>query len=421
MTVNRVVITGMGAIASIGSSPEEIYTHALEQRSGVVSIESFANAQLNAQAVAKTQLAAGVVAPVQFDIAAQFSRSELSLLDRVAQLGMYAARQAVAQSGLNATPQLLDEACVYWGASMGGANTLETGYIDLFLEGKGRVRPFSIMTTMNNSTAAQIALQYGMHGSVLTYSSACASSAQAIGEAYRAIRLGVTERAVVGGSEAMLTTGVLKSWEALRTLAIADPADCSRSCKPFSANRSGLVVGEAGAALVLESLASAQARGAVILAELAGYGSSNDATHMTKPDMAGQVRAIHQALSSAGLNASDIGYINAHGTATAAGDQVESAAIRAAFGAHAEQLAVSSTKAVHGHTLGAAGALEAVITVQALRERQLPPTAHLDQADPDCNLDYLPTGPRVVPQLRAALSSSFAFGGANAVLAFKEF
>jgi 3-oxoacyl-(acyl-carrier-protein) synthase len=274
---------------------------------------------------------------------------------------------------------------------------------------------------MNNAAAGQIALRAGFRGTVNTYSTACVSSAQAIGEAFRHIRHGYSARIIAGGSEALFTRGILSAWDALRVLATTDTAHPERSCKPFSQNRTGLVLGEAGAAVVLESLTSARARGATILAELVGYGTSNDATHMTKPDPGGQARAMQAALSEAQLQASDIGYINAHGAGTHAGDAAETQSIRMVFGVHADALMVSSTKAVHGHTLGAAGALELVISLSALRSGDIPPTAFLDQSDPECDLDLVPMQSRTGRALGAVMSNSFAFGGSNVALIARHF
>jgi len=274
---------------------------------------------------------------------------------------------------------------------------------------------------MNNSPAAQIAMKCGFGGTVNTYSSACVSSAQAIGEAYRHIRHGYANRILAGGSEAQLTFGIVSAWESMRVLAKARPAQPEQSCRPFAANRTGLVLGEAGAAVMLESLSSAQERGATILAELAGYGSSNDATHMTNPNPAGQARAMEMALTTAGLSRSDIAYINAHGAGTPAGDLTETDSIKRVFGYHANNLMISSTKSVHGHALGAAAALEFVLTVQALRSGSIPPTAFLTEPDPMCDLDYVPVQGRSNQPITAAMSNSFAFGGSNAALIVTKF
>ncbi len=274
----------------------------------------------------------------------------------------------------------------------------------------------SVVAGMTNAAAAQIALRCGFKGSVNNYSSACVSSAQAIGEAYRHIRHGYADRVLAGGSEALLSYGVVSAWDALRVLAPLDAQHPERSCRPFSAGRGGLVLGEAGAAVMLESLESAQARGATILADLLAYGASNDAAHITKPDADGQQRAMRQALEQSGLPPSAIGYINAHGAGTPAGDVAEATSIKQAFGAAARELLVSSTKSMHGHTLGAAGALEFVLTTQAVHHGAVPPTAFLDRPDPECDLDFVPRECRRGLTLQAAISNSFAFGGSNVAL-----
>jgi len=409
--MERVVITGMGAISALGQGAGVNFQAALNGNSGIGLL----------QHPYAEQVTCGVAAQILTPLPELIPKAEAALFDRVSLLALAAANEAFAQSGLNIDSEQATRSSVFWGTGMGGAQTLEAGYEDLFVKGKRRVRPMTVVASMNNAAAAQIALKIGFGGAVTTYSSACVSSAQAIGEAFRAIRHGYAERAIAGGSEALLTYAVLSAWDALRVIANTDTAHPERSCKPFSKNRNGLVLGEGAAAIVLESLSSAQARGATILAELVGYGTSNDATHITKPDPAGQARAMQMALSEAQLPLSGIGYINAHGAATVAGDVAETASIKAVFGEHAKSIMVSSTKAVHGHTLGAAGALEFVISVQALRADAVPPTAFLDDPDPECDLDYVALQARHHQQLRAVMSNSFAFGGSNVALIAKKF
>jgi 3-oxoacyl-[acyl-carrier-protein] synthase II len=287
--------------------------------------------------------------------------------------------------------------------------------------GQGRksatvMHPLSVPRMMANASMALVAMRYGFRGMGNTYSVACASSAIATGEAYRAIRHGYLDAAVVIGTEALLTAGSLVAWNALRVMARPDPQRPSASCKPFSADRTGFVLGEGGAALVLESQARAARRGARPRAELAGYGCSSDAKHLTAPSVEGQSAAMRQALSEAQLSPSAIQYLNAHGTATDAGDVTESASIREVFGASAAQLAVSSTKAVHGHLIGAGGALELALSIMAMESGSIPPTAHLDKPDPRCDLDYVPREARHGCRIDAVMSNSFAFGGSNAAL-----
>lgn len=409
--MERVVITGMGAVSALGLGASASFSQALAGRSGISLLPP----------TLTTNLSCGVGATIQFALPDLLKKSEVPLFDRFSLLGWIAAHEALLQSGESANALLPDRSGVFWGTGIGGALTLEAGYADLFLDNKKRLRPLTVVAGMNNAAAGQIALRAGFRGTVNTYSTACVSSAQAIGEAFRHIRHGYSTRIIAGGSEALFTRGVLSAWDALRVLASTDVAYPERSCKPFSQNRSGLVLGEAGAAMVLESLTSALARNATILAELVGYGTSNDATHMTKPDPGGQARAMQAALSEAQLQPSDIDYINAHGAGTLAGDAAETQSIRQVFGAHADALMVSSTKAVHGHTLGAAGALELVISLSALRSGNIPPTAFLDKSDPECDLDMVPLRARTGDPLRAVMSNSFAFGGSNVALIVRHF
>ncbi|MYM26089.1 beta-ketoacyl-ACP synthase II [Duganella sp. FT135W] len=408
MSTQRVVITGLGAISALGVGASRNFDQALQGQSGIHLLEL----------PGQHQRARIPAAQIRFPLPDLIRAAEHALFDRHALLGWSAATEALEQAGIQAGDE---RSGVFWGSGMGGATTVEAGYVDLFVEGKSRVRPMSVVAGMNNAAASQIALRSQFKGTVSNYSNACVSSAQAIGEAYRHIHHGYADRVLAGGSEALLSYGVVSAWDALRVLAGADSGNVARSCRPFSANRNGLVLGEASAAVVLESLESAQQRGATILAELVGYGASNDATHITKPDADGQRRAMMMALRHAGLDVSQIGYINAHGAGTAAGDLTETQSIRQTFGAAADKLMVSSTKAVHGHTLGAAGALEFVMTVQALASGSVPPTAFLDQSDAECDLDYVPLQARHGQAMQAAMSNSFAFGGSNVSLIVQRY
>jgi 3-oxoacyl-[acyl-carrier-protein] synthase II len=269
---------------------------------------------------------------------------------------------------------------------------------------------------MANAAAAAISMRYGLHGPSNTYSVACASSAVAIGEAFRAIRNGYLDAAIVVGAEAMLNPGALMAWNALRVMAKPDPVDPTRSCRPFSLDRSGSVLGEGAASLVLESETRAVKRGAGVLAEMAGYGCSSDAQHLTAPSMEGQAHAMQDALDEAKLSSERVGYLNAHGTATKTGDVVETQAIHKVFGPHVRDLAVSSTKAVHGHLIGAGGALEFALSIMAMNSGSLPPTAHLDVPDPQCDLDFVPLKARHGCDIDVVMSNSFAFGGSNVSL-----
>jgi 3-oxoacyl-[acyl-carrier-protein] synthase II len=310
---------------------------------------------------------------------------------------------------------------VSWGTALGGTLAYERGYRDLWQHGRERVSPLSVILGMNNAASSHIAIQLGLGASCLSYTVACSSASAAIGEAFRLIRDGRAQLMMTGGSDAPLAYGVVRAWEALRVLAPGNAETSAAACKPFHVKRGGLVLGEGAAALVLEDYDHAVARGARIYAELAGYGSTSDHSHLVRPESRGQVRAINAALADGGLAPDDIDYINAHGTATREGDPSEIEAIRAVFGARAAELAVSATKSMHGHSMGATGAVEALATVMALHTGEVPPTAFLDEIDPACQgvRHVTGIGLRGVP-LRAALSNSFAFGGSNAVLAFRR-
>jgi 3-oxoacyl-[acyl-carrier-protein] synthase II len=278
------------------------------------------------------------------------------------------------------------------------------------------VKPYTVLMAMANAAASWIGIEYGLTGANLTYSTACSASAVAIGEAGRRIATGDADVMIAGGTEAPLTFGTLKAWEALKTLASVDAGDPAASCKPFAADRTGLVLGEGAAIVVLEAWPRALARGARIYAELAGYGLATDTEHITRPSVAGQAAAMRLALEAANVDAADVGYINAHGTATLANDAVETAAIKQVFGPRAARIPISSTKSMHGHLLGAAGALEFIVAVLALANRAIPPTLNLRMRDPECDLDYVPNVARLGADLAVVMSNSFAFGGTHAVL-----
>jgi nodulation protein E len=339
-----------------------------------------------------------------------FPRKTLSFMDRFAQFSVIAAREAVTMAGIEWTDELRESTAIITGSCMGGRFTEEIGYWELFHHGRHRVHPLTIPLGMSNAGASHISMEYGLHGPAYTISTACSSSAHAIGNALWMVRSGAAPLAIAGGSESPLFLGGLKAWEAMRVVS-------PDTCRPFSANRSGMILGEGGAMLVLEPLDRALARGAKPLAEIVGFGMSADACHVTQPSAEGAAKAIRSALRDGGLAPEQVGYINAHGTATEANDRMEAEAIHAIFGRHTT-LPVSSTKSMHGHTLGAAGAIEAVATVLALRNGVLPPTINYTQPDPECDLDVIPNQSRPAAT-EVALSQSFAFGGLNAVLAFR--
>jgi 3-oxoacyl-[acyl-carrier-protein] synthase II len=408
--VKRVAVTGLGIVAPGGSDPDRFFASLAAGRSSVGVLDEDWTSRLTTR----------IAARASFDPAAHFPAPRVRMLDRVSQLALLAAAQAVASAAIEWDDELRASTGVYFGTGMGGAATTDEGYATLYRDASDRIKPFTVLLAMNNAPASWISLEHGLTGPNLTFSTACSSSAVAIGEAWLRIRSGATPLALAGGAEAPLTLGTLKAWEALKTLATEDPANPAASCKPFSRDRSGLVLGEGGAVLALEEWEHARRRGAPIRGEIVGYGLCTDAAHITRPTVEGQARALELALRSAGLAPQRVGYINAHGTGTAANDSVESAAIRRVFGAHADRLAVSSTKSMHGHLLGAAGAVELVATLLALSTGTLPPTLNLRVPDPECDLDYVPNAARRVEDVDVALTSSFAFGGTNAVLAVQR-
>ncbi|MEO8309621.1 MAG: beta-ketoacyl-[acyl-carrier-protein] synthase family protein [Caldimonas sp.] len=360
------------------------------------------------------------VAAAEFDAAAVIAPSRVPL-DRGTAMALVAAENAARAAGLDAGTFDAERLGIFWGSGMAGATTFEMTCRTVYAD-RRRMRPTSVVTTMPNAPVAEIALRFGARGAALAYSCACASSAVAIGEAMRAIRAGWIDVAIAGGSESLLTPGVLASWQAMRVLAPvsgggADDGqeDAVRSaCRPFAADRNGFALGEAAAAFVLESSAHARARGATPTFALAGYATNCDGIHITNPDAAGQARAMRAALADAGLDPSSIGYLNAHGTATLSGDAAEAESLALVFGAHG--VPVSSTKAIHGHLLGAGGAVELLAAWRALATQRLPPTAHTVAADPAFAIDLVTGVARQAGSLRHAMSNSFAFGGTNAVL-----
>lgn len=396
--MRRVAITGLGAVSSLGHDVQSLIEGTREGRSGV-ALTTLPNAEL---------LSARYVAEVKnWDGAATLGKKKLNLADRFSQFAVAAAQQAVADAGDISG----ERTAVIVGTGVGGATTIEEAYDRVWRDGQQRVHPFSIPRLMANGPPSLISMEFGITGPGFAISSACSSSNHSIGMAFGMIRRGEVDVAVAGGAEASITFAGLKGWEALRVIA-------PDVCRPFSRDRRGMILGEGAGIVLLEDMDRARARGATIHAELAGFGMSSDAMDMVQPSMAGAARAIAQALASAGMNPEDIGYINAHGTGTPANDPTETKAIRHVFGAAADKLLVSSTKAMHGHGLGAAGALELVATIGALQSGIIPPTINFTEADPECDLDYVPNVARE-RRIAAAVSNSFAFGGLNAVLAIR--
>jgi len=401
--MKRVVITGLGVVSSLGDDVGRFFESLLHGRSGVRKVQG-------------SDLAVPIAAFADFEPKTHFTTVQQSSLDRATLFALDATAKAVADSRLELKNIGGERTGVYIGTGMGGAHTLEEAYFNIYRRNVSRLNPLTVTRVMANAPAGQISLAYGIKGPSLTYSVACASSAVAVGEAYRLIKAGAADIVLAGGTEALLTFTATKAWASLGTLAREDPVDPSRSCRPFSADRSGFVLAEGAAILVLEDKDHAERRGANIYAEVVGYGLSSDASHITKPCVEGQARAMSLALAEAGISPADVDYINAHGTATPVGDPIETQAIKSVFGKDAYRLAVSATKSMHGHVMGATGAIEFLIAILAIRHNALPPTAHLRQADPQCDLDYVPNQGRVDVHVDTAMSNSFAFGGTNAVL-----
>jgi nodulation protein E len=398
----RVAITGIGVICALGHNREEVWGNLAAGRPAIAPITLVDRAELRMQNGAEV---------TGYRWEDHFNPKHEVMLDRFAQWALIAARQAVAASGIEWTDELRRRTAIVTGTCVGGQKTVDDGFVNLYKEGRPRVNPLTIPRTMSNAGASQISLEFGITGPAWTVSTACSSANHAIGQAFWMVRNGACEVAITGGSEAPFNYGFLKSWDAIRVVA-------TDTCRPFSKNRQGMILGEGGAMLVLEPLDRAMARGAEILGEIAGFGMSSDAHHITQPSSDGPAAAMSMALADAGFVPEHIDYINAHGTGTSANDSAESRAIRTVFGAHAGKLLVSSTKSMHGHALGAAGALEAVATVLALGTGIIPPTANFTEADPECDLDVVPNVARQA-KVRCALSNSFAFGGLNAVLALR--
>jgi len=408
--MRRVAVSGIGVVSPLGNSAAEVLANARAGRSGVHRLAiPFAN-----------RLTAPIAATANFNEVVDFDPGKARMLDRFSLLALFAANQAVQ----GAHGALLDvdreRAGVFVGTGMGGTLTMDGGYQTLYGEQSDRIKPFTILMGMHNAAAAWIGIEHGLRGPNMTYSTACSSSTVAIGEAWMRVASGQLDVAIAGGSEAPLSPGSLKAWEALHTVATMDVEDPAASCRPFSKNRSGMVLGEGAAMLVIEPWDRAKARGADILGEILGYGQSNDASHITRPSVEGQAAAMNAALRAAGVARQEVDAINAHGTGTLANDRTETAAIRAIFGARADQIPISATKAIHGHLLGAAGALECVLSLLAMQHEVALPTMHLQLADPECDLDYVSNTAREGLAAQVMLSNSFAFGGTNAVLVLRR-
>ena len=400
--MNRVVITGAGTINALGGSVPETLQAMREGQLGIGPLQMRDLDRLSVKIGAQIK---------DFDPETHFDRQKLALYDRVTQLVLLASREAMAQSGLEITEELSETTGVVLGTAAGGMNTWDDNFRSVYEEGKNRVHPFVVPKLMTNAAASHLSMAHNIKGPSLTVSTACASSNHAIGLAFQMVRSGMAQVMLAGGGDAMLTFGGIKAWEGLRVMS-------KTACRPFSANRSGMVQGEGAGVFVLETYEGAKARGAEILAELIGFSMTSDAGDIVMPNQQGAVRAIRGALRDACLDPQDIGYINAHGTGTAANDKTECAAVTEAFGAHAPALMMSSTKSMHGHLIGGTGAVELLACLMALRDGVIAPTIGYEQPDPNCALDVVPNVARQA-KVTATLSNAFAFGGMNAVLALK--
>lgn len=403
--MRRVVITGMGVLASTGKDVKSHFQNLCQARSGIRRIAQFDPSPLSVQIAAEVP---------DYSAEDYFPAKRLDLLDRFTQFALLAGAEAFKASGIQISDEEHPRFGVVLGSGMGGASTFDSGYYNLYAKQATRLHPFTIPKIMHNAATSQLCIEYGAQGPALTTATACSSSGHAIGEAFHLIKYGMADLMLAGGSDAPITYGMMRSWESVRVLASGN-GDLSRACRPFSADREGLVMGEGAGILVLEELEHARKRGARVLAEIAGYGLSSDASHITQPSVEGPARAIRMALEEAGANLEDVDYINAHGTGTRLNDATETRVVKEVFKEHARRLAISSTKSMHGHAMGATGAIELVATVKALEEGIIPPTANYTQPDPECDLDYVPNQARE-KKIRVAISNSFAFGGLNAVL-----
>ncbi|WP_432450170.1 beta-ketoacyl-[acyl-carrier-protein] synthase family protein [Aliiroseovarius marinus] len=400
--MRRIVITGQGTINALGRNVPDTLEAMREGRCGISDLEF--------QDVERLSIRIGGQIK-GYEAEDAFNRQQIALYDRFTQFTLLSAREAITQSGLSFSGELATRAGVVLGTSGGGMNTLDENYRSVYEDGKNRVHPFVVPKLMNNAAASHVSMEWNLKGPSFTVATACASSNHAMGQAMQMIRAGMADVMVTGGSEAMLCFGGIKAWEGLRVMS-------KDACRPFSANRNGMVQGEGAAVFVFEEYEHARARGAEILAEVSGFAMSSDAADIVMPSKQGASRAISGAMKDAQMNPEEVCYINAHGTGTAANDKTECAAVADAFGHHADDLMISSTKAMHGHLIGGTGAVELLACIMALREGVIAPTVNYEEPDPECALDVVPNVARDV-KVKAVLSNAFAFGGLNAVLALR--
>ena len=401
--MNRVAITGAGTINSLGHSVKETFKSMAEGTCGIGALSFRDVDRLDIKIGGQVK---------NFAPTTVFNRQQLSLYDRVTQFTLIAAKEAIKQSGIVFSGELAARSGVVLGTAGGGVSTWDDNYRAVYEEGKNRVHPFVVPKLMNNAAASHVSMEYNLKGPSFTVSTACASSNHAMAQAFQMVRSGLSDVMITGGSESMLCFGGVKAWEGLRVMS-------KDACRPFSANRNGMVQGEGAAIFVLENFDNAKKRGAEILAEVIGYAMSSDASDIVMPSKQGAARAIKGALNDAKLNSEEVQYINAHGTGTAANDKTECAAVADVFGRHADNLMISSTKSMHGHVIGGTGAIELLACIMAVRDGIVAPTIGYEEADPECALDIVPNQSREA-KVNVALSNAFAFGGLNAVLAIRS-
>lgn len=401
--MKRVVITGAGTINALGHNVSQTLAAMREGHCGIGPLEMRDVERLAVQIGAQVR---------DFASDTIFNRQQMALYDRFTQFALIAAREALAQSGLEFSGALSAKSGVVMGNSGGGMQTLDENYRTVYEDGKNRVHPFVVPKLMNNAAASHISMEFNLKGPSFTVASACASSNHAMAQAFQMVRSGMAPVMITGGTESMLCFGGVKAWEGLRVMS-------KDACRPFSATRNGMVQGEGAGVFVFEEMDHAKARGAEILAEVIGFAMTSDAADIVMPSRQGASRAIAGALEDAGVNRDEVGYINAHGTGTAANDKTECSAVADVFGPHADRLMMSSTKSMHGHLIGGTGAVELLACIMALKDGVIAPTIGYEEADPECAMDVVPNEAREA-SIEVALSNAFAFGGLNAVLALRK-
>jgi len=407
----RVVVTGVGLVCGLGIGTEEVWRNILAAKSGIGPITHFDPAGFDCRIAGEVK---------GFEPLNWLEKKELKKTGRFIQLALAAADFAMQQAALTVTPELADSTGVYIGSGIGGFDVIEREHSKYLAGGPGKISPFFIPATIVNLASGHVSIRYGAKGPNSATATACSASAHAIGDAFKIIQRGAADIMITGGTEAAITPMSVGGFAAMRALTTRndDPEHASR---PFDADRDGFIVGEGAGVVILEALEVAQKRGANILAEIVGYGMSGDAYHITQPAEGGDggYRVSNAALKDAGITADDVSYVNAHGTSTPIGDAIETAALKRVFGDRAKKVPISSTKSMTGHLLGGAGGLEAGISILALRDQIMPPTANYEKPDPACDLDYIPNVARKA-EVTYALSNSFGFGGTNASLIFKR-